>query len=120
MHASYNIFLAVGILLVAVLRAMRWRSAKARGLSPAQFARENGTSPQKLRATGEQMRWLGRILFIVPFVLGLGLAIHPKSPGSVLAAEFIACVIIFGGLGLLFLWVARKNEALARDIEMLP
>ncbi len=120
MHASYNIFLAVGILFVGVLRAIRCRNAKARGLSPAQFALENGASVQKLLATGKQMRWLGRILFVFPFVLGVGLAIHPKSPSSVLAAEFAALVVIFGVLGLLFLWVARKNEALAREIERLP
>jgi hypothetical protein len=120
MHASYNIFLAVGILFVGVLRAIRWRNAKARGVSPAQFALENGASVQKLLATGKQMRLLGRILFVFPFVLGVGLAIHPKSPSSVLAAEFAALVVIFGVLGLIFLWVARRNEALAREIGRLP
>jgi hypothetical protein len=88
-------------------------------LSPAQFALENGASAQKLRATGKQMRWFGRILFVFPFVLGVGLAIKPKSPGSPVAAEFAAFLVIFGILGLLFLWVARKNDALAREIEML-
>ncbi len=66
------------------------------------------------------MRWLGKVLFVFPFVLGVGLAIHPKSPIGVLAAEFAALVIIFGVLGLLSLWVARKNEALAREMERLP
>ena len=120
MHAAYSIFLAVGILLVGVLRAIRWRNAKARGLSPAQFALENGASTQKLRATGKQMRWFGRILFMFPFLLGVGLAIKPKSPGSLIAAEFAAFSVVFGVVGLLFLWVARKNEALAREIETLP
>jgi hypothetical protein len=119
MHVSYNIFLAVGILFVGALRVIRWRNAKARGLSPAQFALENGASAHKLRSAGKQMRWLGRILFVFPFVLGVGLAIHPKSPSSVLATEFATLVVIFGVLGLLSLWVARKNEALAREIERL-
>lgn len=119
MHA-YNIFVAVGVLFVVVVRAIRWRNARARGLSPAQFALENGTSAQKLRATGKQMRWIGRMLFIFPFAVGAGLAMKPKSPRSLIAAEFAALVIIFSVLGLLFLWVARKNEALAREIEMLP
>lgn len=120
MHATYNISLAVAVLFVGVLRAIRWRNAKSRGLSPAQFALENGASAQKLRATGKQMRWLGRIMFVFPFVLGVGLAIKPKSPGSLIAAEFAAFFVIFGALGLLFMWVARKNEALAREIETLP
>ncbi|MGU7770354.1 hypothetical protein ACV229_09240 [Burkholderia sp. MR1-5-21] len=66
------------------------------------------------------MRWLGRIFFFFPLILGMGLAIHPKSPVSLLAEEFVAFVFIFGALGLLFLWGARKNEALARELEMLP
>ena len=66
------------------------------------------------------MRWLGRILFVFPIVVGAGLGIHPKSPRDVLAAEFAALVVIFGVLGLLFLWVARRNEALAREMERLP
>jgi hypothetical protein len=120
MHAAYNIFLTLAVSLVGLLRAIRWRNAKSRGLSPAQFALENGSSAKKLRATGKQMRWFGRILFVSPFVLGAGLAIYPKSPRSLIAAEFAALLVIFGSLALLFLWVARKNEALAREIEMLP
>ncbi|WP_345817703.1 hypothetical protein AAGS40_30355 (plasmid) [Paraburkholderia sp. PREW-6R] len=88
-------------------------------MSPAQFALENGALVQKLRATGKQMRWFSRILFVFPFVLGVELAIKPKSPGSPVAAEFVTFLVIFGILGLLFLWVARKNEALAREIELL-
>ena len=118
MH-TYNIFLAVGVVFVGVLRAIRWRKAKARGLSPAQFALENGASAEKLRATGKQMRWLGRILFVFPFVLGAEMAILSKSPGSLIAEEFAAFVVIFAICGSIFLQIARKNEALAREIEML-
>jgi hypothetical protein len=55
-----------------------------------------------------------------PFVPGMGLAIHFKSRKSLLAAEFAALLVIFAVPGLLFLWVARKNEALEREIETCP
>jgi len=88
-------------------------------VNAAQFALANGASVEKLQATGKQMRWLGRLLLVFPFVLRLGMAIHPKSPGIILAEKFAAVVAIFGVMGLLSLWVARKNEALAREIERL-
>lgn len=66
------------------------------------------------------MRWIAWILIAFPFVLAALLASHHQGPGTLLAAESAALVVIFGVLGLVCLWVARKNEELARQIEMLP
>ncbi|MBR8308093.1 hypothetical protein KPA93_30895 [Burkholderia cenocepacia] len=119
-HNIASLFLAFAVLVVAILRWIRWRDAKAQGLSPAQFAVANGATSQKLRATGKQMRWVAWLLIAFPFVLGALMAAHHKGTGSLLAAEIGAFVFIFGILGLVCLWVARKNDELARQIEMLP
>ncbi|WP_460908059.1 hypothetical protein [Paraburkholderia jirisanensis] len=61
-----------------------------------------------------------RILIAFPFLLAELLADHNQGPGTLLAVEAAVFVVVFGVLGLLFLWVARKNEELARQIELLP
>lgn len=66
------------------------------------------------------MRWVAWILIAFPFVLAALLASHHQGPGTLIAAEAAVLVVIFGVLGLIFLSVARKNEELARQIEMLP
>jgi hypothetical protein len=110
---------AAAVLLTAVLRLRRWRDAKARGLSPAQFALASGGSAQKLRATGKHMRWAAWALVAFPFVLAALSLIHHQYSGAMLAAETIALEVIFGGLALICLWIARLNEKRAREIEML-
>jgi hypothetical protein len=110
---------AAAVLLTAVLQLRRWRDAKARGLSPAQLIVASGGSAQKLRATGKHMRWTAWAFVASPFVLAALSLIHHQYSGAMLAVETAALEVMFGGLALICLWIARLNETRARETEML-
>jgi tellurite resistance protein TehA-like permease len=115
-HAIGQLIGAAAILLIAVVRWFRWRNAKAQGLTPAQFARANGQSVEKLQARARHLRLLGWGLIAVPLVLAaLSWPQHRESVGM-RVTETIVLLAIFGGLGLVSFWVARMNEGLARQM----
>lgn len=99
-HNTLRLLPASMFLIVAALRWILWRNAKARGLSPAQFALANDT----LDRMG-----IGRFPICVA---ALSLA-HHRNSGSMLAAETAGLEVIFGGLALIFLWVTKKRKARA-------
>jgi hypothetical protein len=107
---------AAATMLITVVRWFRWRNAKAQGLTQAQFARANGQSAEKLQARARELRLLGWGLIALPLVLAaLSWRQHRESVGMLVTGT-IVLQVIFGGLGLVFFWVARTNEKLARQM----
>ncbi|WP_124632609.1 hypothetical protein [Burkholderia cenocepacia] len=113
-HALAQLGFVATILITAIARWRRWREARAQGMNEAQFALASGQSAEKVRARAKSARMLGWGLICFPFVLAAISMIHRRESVSMIIAGTLLFEIIFGGLGWIFLWMAKSNEELAR------
>lgn len=116
LHIAQTCLSLVGIAF-ALYRHVRWRKAKSRGITPAQFSRAEGRTPATYRTWAKQSRWVGWILIALPLIYAALTFHHHNESISTFVGEVSIVEFVFAALGALCLWSARSNETYARRLE---
>jgi uncharacterized membrane protein YhaH (DUF805 family) len=120
-HAFNRIDALIFVLLVtAALKWLRWRNAKASGMTRSQFADVESRPGERLLVQAQWSRLSGWILVLLPIVVGAISQIRHPVTLFMFIALIVFLEILLGGLGWFMLWNAKQIEERARQIGATP
>ncbi len=117
-YTSHTLELAIAIfaLLNALVRSLRWRRAKALGMSRSQFASLEAGGAGRLLKKARLLTALGWIFICLPLILAAVSLTRNREPIFTAVAEIALLELIcFAPLGGIFLWLGSQQRETARE-----
>lgn len=104
------------VVTTAIFRWLRWRNAKASGITRLQFAEIASRPGEKELRNAQWFRLLGWILILLPIVAGAMSQIRHRDTLFMLIGGTVLVEIFLGGLGWFMLWMAGQCKERARQM----
>ncbi|MFM0643577.1 hypothetical protein PQR14_04550 [Paraburkholderia bryophila] len=117
MHNHDRVFALIFVVVTtAIFRWLRWRNAKASGITRLQFAEIALRPGEKELQKAQLLRLSGWVLILLPVFAGPMSLISHRDTLFMSIGAFVLLEIFLGALGWFMLWLASQCKERARQM----